>query len=157
MPYKYKSNVRAGVPDFSEDELVEIGLDEIGEEEFFCKNFLLMFTALNFFGCGAERPIELAEPDATAVMIVSREVAADSTGDTDGPSATFSTASMAVSGAFSGTTVVDAAPRLTPSDPAAPESSLIVKSDSPRVSVSIFAIDASEDAIQFSISLWLQN
>lgn len=42
-------SLRAGLPDFR-GEVVEVGLAEIGEDEFFCKNFLLMFTALNFFG-----------------------------------------------------------------------------------------------------------
>lgn len=137
--YKCKSNVRAGAPDLSEDVLAEVGLDEIGEE-FFCRNFLLMFTALNFFGCGAERPVELVEPDATAVMIVGRGLS-DCTERISVPSVTFSTASM-VSGTLCGT-VVDVTSSLTSSDPTPPESSLLVESDSPGVSVPIFAIYAS--------------
>jgi hypothetical protein len=145
--YKYKNNVRAGVPDLSDGELDEIGLDEIGEEEFFSKNFLLMLTALNFFACGAERPVKLLDPDATAVTIVGRVVAPDCGGANDGPSPTFSSVSMAVSGACCGTAVVDVVSKLSPSDPAAPVSSRLVNSDSPGVSVSIFAIDASQDAM----------
>ena len=121
----------------------EFGLDELGEEEFFCKNFLLMFTALNFFGWGAERPVELVEPDATAVIIVGRVVESDGVSGTEGSCATFSTASMGASDAFSGMTVVDVRSTLTSSNTAAPLSSLPVKSDSPGVSASIFAIHAS--------------
>jgi hypothetical protein len=149
--YKHKNNVRAGAPDLRDGELDEIGLDEIGEEEFFCKNFLLMLTALNFFGCGAERPVELPDPDAMAVMIVGRIVGPDCGGATEGPSATFSSVSMVVSGACCGTAAVDVTSRLTPSDPKAPVSSRLVNSDSPGVSVSIFAIDASQDAMLLSI------
>jgi hypothetical protein len=140
---KHKNSIRVEVPDLSDGELDEIGLGEIGEEEFFCKNFLLMLTALNFFRCGAGRPVELLDPDATAVMMVGRVVAPDCGGVTDGPSTTFSSVSMIVSGACCGTAVVDVVSRLSPSVPAVPVSSRLVNSDSPGVSVSIFAIDAS--------------
>ena len=138
--YKCKNDIRAGVPDLSDGELAEIGLDDMGEEEFFCKNFLLMFTALNFLGWGAERPEEPLELTVTAVMTVGRIVVADCMGFTEGSSARFSAASMVV---FSWTAVVNIASKLFPSDPAALASSLVVDSDIPGVSVSISAIDAS--------------
>jgi hypothetical protein len=132
--------------------LIEIGLDEVGEEEFFRKNFLLMFTELNFFGCWAERLAELPDPGVIAVITVGRVVDPGCVGETEVPMTTFSSASMVISGAFSRTAVVDFASKQTSSNPADPVSSRLDDSDSPGVSVSIFAINASQDAIQFSVS-----
>ena len=138
--YKYKKDIRAEVPDLSDGELAEIGLDDMGEEEFFCKNFLLMFTALNFLGWGAERLAELLELAVTVVTIVGRIVVADCIGGTEGSCAGFSAASTAV---LSWIAVVNIASKQFPSDPAAPASSFLANSDSPGVSVSISAIGAS--------------
>jgi hypothetical protein len=137
--HKCKNDIRAGVPDLSDGELTELGLDDTGEE-FFCKNFLLMFTALNFLGWGAERPAEPLELAVTVVMTVGRIVVADCIGGTEGSSARFSVASTVV---LCWTAVVNIASKLLPSDPAALASSLLVDSNSPGVSVSISAIDAS--------------
>lgn len=49
----------------------------MGEAEFFCKNFLLMFTALNFFGCGV-MTVELLDAEETAVLMVGLATELDS-------------------------------------------------------------------------------
>ena len=109
-------NSRAGLPALFDGEVVETGLEVAGEDEFFCKNFLLISEALNFFGCGAERLATLVGPDERAVTIVGSEVVLDSDAGIEAASALSPASRFVCSGALSGTAATDTPSELPPND-----------------------------------------